>query len=544
TASKSNRARILRASLARLAPGGPAVALVTLRHGDDPAGTDRPTIVGALDHIFRASPDVITILDEHGRQLLASPSATEQLGYGGDQELVARADRRLAGYRLIHPDDVDEAFARWKAKLDGSLPWSTPHRYRVLAGDGTWRWLETADADLRHIPEVGGIVAFSRDVTVEVERTERMREAEARLAAVVTSLHTPVAFERPDGELVYRNRQFDELADTAATDAGTLLDRLASHPDLVQAVRVAADQLDADRVVDLPPVAVDDRMVAVEVSKVWSGDELRGRFWRFTDVTNQVLAERVREQLLADEAEARHLAEERAERLDAIDRARSAMVSNVSHELRTPLSTITSAIEHLRAGHDEAELTVYLPMIERNAHRLTRVVDDLLTSGRLDAGLIELDRQRTSLADLVAEVVAEQRPAARARHIDLSSHIDGGPAVFADPLRIAQVLENLIANAIKFTAPDTAVRVEGHVDPAGWVVVVRDQGPGVPPVDRHDLFRPFHRGRDTRGVPGSGLGLSIARGLMELHGGTLELLDEPGWGAVFCARAPIDGADR
>jgi signal transduction histidine kinase len=229
-----------------------------------------------------------------------------------------------------------------------------------------------------------------------------------------------------------------------------------------------------------------------------------------------------------------------------LDKLRSAVMSNVSHELRTPLTGILGSAQNLRdglAGGLTREQQEYVQMIESDSGRLIRVVNELLEWGRLQSGHIGLQRAPVALYPLLDEVFMLVRPAAQRKSVQLE--MTGGDAsmrVEADADKLKQILINLVDNAVKFSAPDSHVRVRAEQAPSALRVFVEDQGPGVGPEDAPHLFERFFRGRAAGDTPGSGLGLAIARNLARLHGGDITLKSVPGQGSTFTLNLPAGAA--
>jgi signal transduction histidine kinase len=229
-----------------------------------------------------------------------------------------------------------------------------------------------------------------------------------------------------------------------------------------------------------------------------------------------------------------------------LDKLRSAVLSNVSHELRTPLTGILGSAQNLRdglAGGLTPEQREYVQMIESDSGRLIRVVNELLEWGRLQSGHIRLQRAPVALYPLLDEVFMLVRPAAQRKSVQLE--MTGGDAlvsVEADADKLKQILINLVDNAVKFSAPDSQVRVHAERAPSALRVVVEDHGPGVAAEDAPHLFERFFRGRAAADAPGSGLGLAIARNLARLHGGDITLKSVPGQGSTFTLNLPVGAA--
>ena len=229
----------------------------------------------------------------------------------------------------------------------------------------------------------------------------------------------------------------------------------------------------------------------------------------------------------------------------AVDTERAQILAAVSHEMRTPLTSIISFSELLRGeAHGlTPEGLRFLGIIERNADRLLRLIDDLLMLNRLEAGGMPLDLNETSLRDIAAEAVKNASPVAAQSRVTVHLDAGDGPPALADARRITQVLDNLIGNAVKFSHPGGLVQVRLRYARGTWRIDVSDTGIGIPPDEAARLFGLFVRGSNARvaGLPGTGLGLAIVKALVEMHGGhvTVEsVLDQGTTFSVF-----LDAAD-
>lgn len=210
--------------------------------------------------------------------------------------------------------------------------------------------------------------------------------------------------------------------------------------------------------------------------------------------------------------------------LDAADRQRRELIANVSHELRTPISALQAVLENLVDGvPDAGTLRTALAQSER----LGTLVTELLDLSRIDAGVHALDRSEFALAPLFAEVIAEAEVNAAA--VGRSARVHGsvrpeGATAHADRGRLHQILVNLLDNAVRHGPPEGEVWLSARASPDGLVIEVRDQGPGIPTEERHLVFQRFTRGERGAGG-GTGLGLAIARWVVDLHGGTIAVVD-------------------
>lgn len=217
----------------------------------------------------------------------------------------------------------------------------------------------------------------------------------------------------------------------------------------------------------------------------------------------------------------------------------------MSHEFRTPLMVIGGHAEMLLDPDQRpsgAWKRDFGQTIKGSVGYLLRIVDDILSLARMEAGRLEIDLQEVSLAEVVAELRPTIDPLARQGGLGLSVHLDADlPQVRADPARLKDILLNLIANAVKYTEPGGKV-VLSVAAAAGQVEVsVADTGLGIPPTERDSLFRPFHRVKGTRpvrGEPSSGLGLALTKGLVEAQGGEITFISTEGEGTTFTFTLP------
>jgi signal transduction histidine kinase/heme-degrading monooxygenase HmoA len=248
-------------------------------------------------------------------------------------------------------------------------------------------------------------------------------------------------------------------------------------------------------------------------------------------------AEREHERLLASEQQARAEAEEANRRKDDI-------LAMVSHDLRTPLGAILGWSRLLasgRLGKDEATRAV--ETIQRNAEIQASLVEDLLDLARAKAGKLRFNPRPTDPVKAVESILEAARPAAEAKGVSLERVVIGGSMLLllADPARLEQALGNLVANAVKFTPAGGRVEVRLDEEEDGVAIRVEDTGEGIDPALLPHIFDRFRQGQGvgTERMSGLGLGLAIARDLIELQGGTIEAASNgPGRGTIFTVRLP------
>ena len=262
----------------------------------------------------------------------------------------------------------------------------------------------------------------------------------------------------------------------------------------------------------------------------------------FTQVTNFAAT------LAASMALMQAMATERersAERFRQAERAKSAFLANVGHEIRTPLNGVIGMTDVLLNHPLDAEAREMVGVIRTSGTMLHALIDDLLDLSKLEAGRLEVHPAPASLTQLLDETRALWAPLAAGKHLALTVERapDAPAAVLVDALRVRQILNNLISNAVKFTdAGGIEVRVEARARTLAFSV--RDTGIGIAPEQQAQLLNRFVRAdvARVRNQPGTGLGLSLSRHLAELMGGSLTLESAPGAGSTFTCTLPFDEA--
>jgi len=227
-----------------------------------------------------------------------------------------------------------------------------------------------------------------------------------------------------------------------------------------------------------------------------------------------------------------------------LERLRDAFVAAVSHELRTPLTSISGFLEML--GDEEHELgdtgRSYLRVIRRGTTRLQRIVEDLLLVAQIEADRLELEPVETDLTELATEAVAAALPTAAEQGIELVLDTHGPLPLEADAGRLGQVLDNLVSNALKFTPSGGSVMVSASNGDGKVRLEVTDTGIGIPHEEMGQLFSRFYRASTAtrRAIPGTGLGLVIARAIVDAHGGAISLQSQEGEGTCVTVTLPPD----
>jgi signal transduction histidine kinase len=227
---------------------------------------------------------------------------------------------------------------------------------------------------------------------------------------------------------------------------------------------------------------------------------------------------------------------EMGENLERLFDSRRELVAWASHDLRTPLANMQAMLEALEDGLGEPE--AYIPALREQVRVLSQLVDDLFELARIDADALTLELRRLPIAPVVSSSLRGVEAEARLRHVRLASDVDEGLTARFAPEKLERVLMNLLTNALRHTPGDGSVAVRVQTLPGMVRIAVEDTGEGLDADARERMFDRFWRGDRSRTSRGAGLGLAIARGLVEAHGGRIWAEDREGGGARVCFTLP------
>lgn len=249
--------------------------------------------------------------------------------------------------------------------------------------------------------------------------------------------------------------------------------------------------------------------------------------------------------MLSDDAQRSELAEEReaiAREREEMERLRTDLLTTVSHELRTPLTLVRTSIGLLLEGNLEPAMhDRLLRNIKRSADHMNTLVADILDLARLRRNEVDIHEREIDLAAVAADAATLMKPLIDEKRQELSLLVeDPSPIVLGDPQRIERVFLNLLSNAVKFSPPGTRISIEVRGTPSSAIASVSDTGPGIPKSAHPHLFEQFYTGRTSSSSLdiGAGLGLPIAKGIIEAHGGKLWVDCDVETGATFLFSLP------
>ncbi len=476
-----------------------------------------------IDRFFDLAIDIMAIADADGYFVRLNRAFERILGYSREEISAAPIDA------LMHPDDLNVTAEARAAKNAGRALRGLENRYRCK--DGTYRWIRWNATGLQD----GLTYAIGHDITEAKQIEQSLRDAEKLLAQSFEHSPLGMTLYTPERAVLRANRAFAQMLGVSVAD---LLceehQERFTHPD--------DRALDAKNVSALLAGEIDvaqweKRYVRADGRTVWAAESVS--LLRHADGSPRHLIGQV-EDITARKAMESEL---RASREDALEasRLKSQFVANMSHEIRTPLNGVLSMTELLLDSGLNDEQREYAQVVLTSAEALTEVISDILDFSKIEAGKLDLLDEDVDVRHTIAEVCAIVGVSTREKGLELRLTVDDDvpDVIRVDRTRVRQVLMNLLANAVKFT--DTgSVSVEARRDGAALRIDVVDTGIGIEPATRARLFQPFCQGdaTTTRRYGGTGLGLCIAKQLVELMGGSIGVTSSPGRGSTFWFRLP------
>ena len=477
-----------------------------------------------LAAVVEQSNDFVGISTPDMRPLFVNEAGRRMVGLASPEEVS-----RTSVLDYFHPDDrpLVEAVAVPALLRDGC--WSGEVRFRHFRTGKPIHtmWNVTAIRDDDGRPIAWATVSPNLDALKAAEAS--VRESEERLRTLADNVAQFAWMADAGGGIVWYNKRWFDYTGTTLEEAQGWGWTAVLHPDHVERVvaRIRHSWDTGEVWEDTFPMRARDGTYRWFLSRAIPIRDAEGMVLRWfgtnTDVTEQRQAE---------------------EALKQADRRKDEFLATLAHELRNPLSPVRNSLEIMKRSDGDRELLERArATIDRQVTHLERLVDDLLDVSRITCDKLELRRQRLDIATVVAQALETCRPAMEAcrhtLHVDLPSeplHVD------ADPVRLEQVLANLLSNAAKYTDPGGQIRLSVRRDGDHVLASVRDTGIGIPRDMLAQVFEMFTQvpGTGTRIHAGLGIGLTLVRRLVAMHGGTVEARsDGPGRGSEFVVRLPI-----
>jgi PAS domain S-box-containing protein len=464
----------------------------------------------------------------------------------GDEELTGYPRQASAAdpelwRRLVHPDDRGRVLAADRASsTDGTDAFS--EEYRIVRKDGRIVWVLDEARLVRPEGRAPYWQGFQLDITARKEAERRLHDAHEHLRLVVDSALDAVVSMDVEGVITGWNPQAEttfgwraeEVIGRPLVETVVPHTHRAAHAEGLRHWRETGEGAVLNSRIEIQALHRDGRLIPVEVAIVPVAVGEETTFSGFIrDISERKRAQEDLERALQVEREA-------AARLRALDEMKDTFLQAVSHDLRTPLAAILGlaiTLERGDVGLEPEETRELAGRIEHNARRLERLVTNLLDLDRLARGVLTPAFEPTDLGDLVRRMVAESDPSLR-EQVEVSTETVIVPV---DAPKVERIVENLLVNAVRHTPAGTSIHVSVTATDDGALIVVEDEGGGVPRELRERVFEEFRQGTDgPQASPGVGVGLTLVRRFAEMHHGRAWVEERDGGGASFRVFLPAE----
>jgi PAS domain S-box-containing protein len=430
-------------------------------------------------------PDAVTIRAIHAKEPIQVSDTETDPSYA-----IRKQRARAEGYRAILAVPLNTQYAPPTALL---VFHPTPHVF--------------TNNEIQLLTSFANHAAMAIENAMLYERSDmRLREQTHRLEALVQSLHDGLILSDLKGTVIYANKRIGELADLSIKALTGM------HVDQILAKIVARTSERINKKGDLQKLLDDkgEQIVEITQSEMDKTIHLRLEVFNVNDEEGTPVGRGIFFHDITADRE--------------LDRMKSSLVSTVSHELRTPLAAIKGYASTLLAEDVEWDRTSqheFLTIISDESDRLTNLVNNLLDLSRIEAGSLKLSREQCDLQATIQRAAKQANlTATNGFEVQLESRL---PKLYADPPRLESILRNLIENAVKYGGAEAKVTVQVCKQDHELVFRIRDDGPGIPEMERQRIFDSFYRVDDSlaRLTSGAGLGLAICQGLVRAHGGRI-----------------------
>jgi two-component system phosphate regulon sensor histidine kinase PhoR len=482
----------------------------------------------------RARPEIREAFESgSGQAVRRSPTLMRDLVYyarrydgANDQPYVVRLSIPL--------ENLEEAVREFHRGL-----WSFSLLILVLAGAGSLLYFrgvsnrigrlkrftrQVAEGDFSPLPldrnkdELADLSSALSQTASKLDNSiQKLTEERNLSAAILASMEEGVVVIGPDQRVIYCNSSFSKAAGVQGISGeGRPVMELVRHADLLSFIQKAltdGETMHGEVVVG----SIRTRSFAVTSAPIRSGDETIGAVMVLHDITE----------------------------IRRLERARRDFIANISHEFKTPLTAIRGFSETLLGGalEDADNRSRFLEIIRDHAMRLGRLTDDLLKLAQIEAGQLPFEKQAVPAAQVIDPCLEIARIEAKQKNLALDAdYASDLPPFYGDVRSLHEILENLLDNAVRYTAPGGHIRVKAVIEGSDMVLSVSDSGIGIPKADQDRIFERFYRADAARSREsgGTGLGLSIVKHLVEVHGGRIRVESEVGQGSTFYIYLPLN----
>jgi PAS domain S-box-containing protein len=491
-----------------------------------------------FQNVFDQAAVGIARVDSAGRCLMVNPRLSEMLGYTSEELLAVGLSQ------LLRPDDHAADFEVMPSLFSPKAPVYRSEE-RFLRKDGAVMWVHltvSVEREKTQAPD-SSFIAVIQDITDRKRAEEALRESESNLRTLANSIHQLAWMAEPDGFIFWYNQRWYEYTGATPEEMeGWGWQSVHDAEMLPKVLKRWKHSIATGEPFEMEfPLRGADSEFRWFLTRVNPLRDSQGKITRWfgtnTDIHESRKIHEERQRLLEREINAREQAE-------AATRAKDEFLAVLSHELRNPLSSILGYTRITRANaHDAVKVVRNCEIIERSARIQQRLIEDLLDTARIISGKLKIEAAPTDLRLVLEDALAVVRPAAEARQIDLVARLGDEPQrIIGDAARLQQVVWNLLQNAIKFTPEGGRVELRMERDGHRVRLIVSDTGQGIEPEFLPAVFDRFSQSdmSRTRRHGGLGLGLSLVKQLVELHGGMIEVSSAGvKQGATFTVTLPM-----
>lgn len=467
-------------------------------------------------------------IDEPGPRILyANKAFTNMTGYTLE-EVLGKNPRILQGAKTDRNElnKVREALSRWESVTVEVI------NYRK---DGSEFWVEFSVVPVAD--KTGWYthwISVQRDITERKQAEEALRRSEERFRSLIENALDIITIIDADGTISYESPSVEKVLGYASADLVRKNIFAYIHPDdVTNTLRTFTNTIQH------PGTGLSIEFRRRHKDGTWRIFEaISQNFVDYAETTRIFVNSRdITERKRLDEI---RLALEREKELSAL---KVRFFSMASHEFRTPLSTILAAAQLLENSSSQSDrnekITRNLNRIQSSVKTMIQLLDDILTINRAETGKLEFKPQFLNLENFCLNFIEEIRLSQGANHQIKFTSLGECSRAYLDEKLLKSILSNLLSNAIKYSPQGSNIYFSLECDGNNAILRIRDRGIGISEADQKQLFEPFHRGKNVRNIPGTGLGLVVVKKCVELHGGSINLKSEVGVGTTFTVSLPL-----